>query len=385
MTSLGMPWNLTEAHGWGLVGVHTSLYLIDRGTPPVLLAEPMFGTMRPQTRERLMPLLETWRGIAAWIEQNKPPMVKLGEVDVLHPLGNGMVTHENRFQGRRNIGVIAFENTRLDERARAAGRSYDFMIAHSEYNVRLLQDAGIPDVRLTWQGIDPTEMYPVTRRGVFGNRFVVFSGGKLEFRKGQDLVVAAFRQFHQRHPDSLLVSAWFNAWPAVAMDMTESKLAPAPPRVANGRVQITRWAVDNGMPPEAFFDLGFLSRDRIANVLAECDAALFPNRCEGATNLVAMEAMACGLPVVISANTGHRDIIRDGACYPLLRQDPVPDPKGERQGWGESSVEEIVETLEAMYQNREEARRRGAAGMEFIQKERTWRKFAEAFVEAAER
>ena len=31
--------------------------------------------------------------------------------------------------------------------------------------------------------------------------------------------------------------------------------------------------------------------DKVAAALAECDVAVFPNRCEGATNLVAMEAM----------------------------------------------------------------------------------------------
>ncbi|MBF0334448.1 MAG: glycosyltransferase family 4 protein [Alphaproteobacteria bacterium] len=383
-----MPWNLSEVHGWGLVGVHTALYLIDRDTPPVLLAKPLIDTLRPQVRERIQPLVAGWHSIEAWMAQNKPQAVQLHDVDVMHPLGNGLQEDgaAMRFRGRRNIGVIAFENTALDANAVALGRSHDFIITHSHYNVDLLRDAGIPDVRLAWQGIDPTEIFPMQRRGVFGNRFLVFSGGKLEFRKGQDIVVEAFRRFHQRHPDALLVTAWFNAWPHLSMDMTESKIAKAPPRVVDGkRLEITRWALDNGLPPESFWDLGFMTRARIPVVLAECDAALFPNRCEGATNLVAMECMGCGVPVVISANTGHRDIIRDGMCYPLNDQRPVDDPRGDRRGWGESSVEETVEALEQIYQNREEARRRAALAMEFVHKERTWRKFAEAFVAEAER
>ena len=46
------------------------------------------------------------------------------------------------------------------------------------------------------------------------------------------------------------------------------------------------------------------------DVLRRADVALFPNRCEGGTNLVAMEAAAVGVPVVLSANTGHLDVIR---------------------------------------------------------------------------
>jgi hypothetical protein len=37
-------------------------------------------------------------------------------------------------------------------------------------------------------------------------------GGKLELRKGQDLVVAAFRVFRQRHPEARLIVAWHNSW-----------------------------------------------------------------------------------------------------------------------------------------------------------------------------
>jgi len=129
--------------------------------------------------------------------------------------------------------------------------------------------------------------------------------------------------------------------------------------------------------------LGFMTREQIAPVLADCAAAVFPNRCEGATNLVAMEAMACGVPVVLSANTGHRDIIRDDACLALTRQDAVPDATGARIGWGESSVEELVEHLETIYTDREAAGRRSCNAMRFILGERTWKNFAQSFVAAA--
>jgi glycosyltransferase involved in cell wall biosynthesis len=48
------------------------------------------------------------------------------------------------------------------------------------------------------------------------------------------------------------------------------------------------------------------------SVLQEMNVAVFPNRAEGGTNLVAMECMACGLPVILSGNTGHLDLIENG-------------------------------------------------------------------------
>src|SRR3546814_14756814 len=77
-----------------------------------------------------------------------------------------------------------------------------------------------------------------------------------------------------------------------------------------------------------------VAHDRLGVLMREADVALFPNRAEGGTNLVAMEAMACGVPTILSANTGHPDIVAEGACIPPRRQrpvgvdDPSPGPGG---------------------------------------------------------
>lgn len=272
----------------------------------------------------------------------------------------------------------------------ARARQYDRIVVHSTYNRQLLEIWGFDNVGLAFQGIDPTEMVEAEPSGRFGDRFVVFSGGKLEFRKGQDIVLAAFRAFRQRHPDALLVTAWQNAWPEVGMTMAESPLAPKPPRVLpNNMIDVKSWAMENGADEEGFVDLGFLGRHQIAGILADCHAAVFPNRCEGATNLVAMEAMACGVPVILSNNTGHRDLLKSPTqggdlCLTLDRQVPVADRDGSRFGWGESSVDELVEALERLYADRAAAKARAARAKTFIRTERSWRAFAEAFVDATQ-
>ncbi|NUB07880.1 glycosyltransferase family 4 protein [Azospirillum sp. Vi22] len=383
--NLALTWQLSEIHGWGLVGVHTALHLIDRGRPPLLLEKPLLSTLRPENREKLESLMDGHRQITAIAERSGDRMLGLNDCTVLHALGNGFVAgpFSARFRGSRNVGVIAFEDTRFDEDTLRRARSYDKLVVHSEYNRALLAEQGITDVGCAFQGVDPDELAPVPPARRFGDRFVVFSGGKVEFRKGQDIVLAAFRRFHERHPDALLVTAWHNPWPHTSADIAESPLVPCAPAVGdNGKLRIVEWAMDCGVPPEGFVDMGFLGRGQIAAILADCHAALFPNRCEGATNLVAMEAMACGVPVILSANTGHLDLIRDGNCLPLLRQDPVTDPDGRRRGWGESSVEEAVAHLETLYTDRTAARARADKARAFLRGERTWRAFAETFVTA---
>ncbi|MCF4129636.1 glycosyltransferase family 4 protein [Methylobacterium sp. SyP6R] len=384
--TLALTWQLSELHGWGLVGTHTCLHLLDEGRPPLLLCEPALASLRPRNRARIAPLVEDGRRIGAISAARGGRPLRLGGTVVLHALSNGMVWDEpsRLYRGERNIGVIAFEDTGLDAAAIERARGFDRIVVHSTYNRHLLRERGLTDVACIFQGVDPDELEPVAPRRAFGDRFVIFSGGKLEFRKGQDIVLAAFTRFHRRHPEALLVTAWLNPWPHTARGMAESRHAPVPVGVAEGRLDLEGWATANGASPGSVVDLGFLSRDRLAALFAECHAAVFPNRCEGATNLVAMEAMACGVPTVLSANTGHLDLIREGTCLPLLRQDPVPDPEGRRLGWGESSVEEAVAHLEALYRDRAAARDLGASGRAFVRAERLWSDFARAFTEAAD-
>lgn len=385
---LAITWNLSEMHGWGLLGVHTALYLVDIGRPPLLLEKPLMTTLRPANREKLEGLLKGYDTLSGIAAANPGKVLHLSEYDVMHGLANGFMAGpvSERFRGARNIGVIAYEDTKLTPEVLARACSYDAMVVHSTFNRRLLEERGVPNVRVALQGIDPSEIYPGSPDGRFGDRFVIFSGGKLEFRKGQDIVLAAFRRFHARHPDALLITNWFNAWPQTAMSIAESPHTPAAPRLdAQGRLDIAGWAAANGAPAGAVADLGFLARHQIAGLLWNCHAAVFPNRCEGATNLVAMEAMACEVPTVLSANTGHLDLIRDDQVYVLRDQKPVVNPDGGRIDWGESSVDELVERLEEIYADRAEAKRRAANAGAFIRGERTWRHFAEAFVEAVQR
>ncbi|MBY0431637.1 MAG: glycosyltransferase, partial [Rhodospirillales bacterium] len=226
-----------------------------------------------------------------------------------------------------------------------------------------LQDLGLDNVRFCPQGIDPSLFHPAPPTGFLADRFVIFSGGKLEYRKGQDIVVAAFRAFRQRHPEALLLTAWHNLWPQSVATLARSPHVSGPPEITEGNLQTTRWLCDNGLPPDSFIDLGALSNAATAPLLREADIALFPNRCEGGTNLVAMECMACGVPCILSRNTGHLDLTVEGACYALDRQLDIGTLAGlpSKRGWGESGIEEIVECLEAAWRDRDEARRRGAA------------------------
>ena len=95
---------------------------------------------------------------------------------------------------------------------------------------------------------------------------------------------------------------------------------------------------------------------------------MFPNHCEGETNIIATHAIACGVPSIPSANTGHLDVIEDGTCLSFTHQQPISlgGAESPTEGWRESHIDEIVDALETGYQDRYTARKTGAARANLI-------------------
>ena len=152
--------------------------------------------------------------------------------------------------------------------------------------------------------------------------------------------------------------------------------------VAGAWCEVAPWLMANGIEPEAVLDLGHQPHPVIAQVLREMDVAVFTNRCEGGTNLVAMEAMACGVPTILSANTGHLNLIGRDTCFPLERQRPLSVATSAFRGttlWGESDPDEVVAMLERAYDDRAEAARRGAVGAQLLA-QLPWAAQAEEFL-----
>lgn len=73
----------------------------------------------------------------------------------------------------------------------------------------------------------------------------------------------------------------------------------------------------NGLNPDKVITLPKKPSFQMPYIYKNTDIGLFPNRCEGGTNLMLMEYMACGKPVIASAQTGHADIIRHNNAFPI--------------------------------------------------------------------
>ena len=236
----------------------------------------------------------------------------------------------------RTVGYC-FTEWPLTDKAERTARQYDVLFAGSTWNTAKLLNAGIKQADTLIQGVDLDRFKPQSPSA--RNGFVVFSGGKYEFRKGQDYVIAAMRHFMKWHGDAVLITAWHNPWPQSALSMKNSWL-------------VNHESPMEGLPMDRVIQLPAMTNDKMAGIYGMAHIGVFPNRCEAGTNMVMAEFMACARPVIASYAHGQADIL-DNSQY-LLKSGSY-DPAG----WFNTNVSDILNHLEKAYTDRADAVMRG--------------------------
>jgi glycosyltransferase involved in cell wall biosynthesis len=382
MTTVLLNWQASNTFGWGIGGLYIFSHWSLEGNVQPIMGYPIkpedVMLIDPLRMSRIEPFIHKSNRACAEIDAKlkaEGPGLKIG-VPVIHGIGN-MFAKLNAIEGTRNIGRIFFEDTRTATAAREKAKNFDFIVAMCEWNAKLLRDNCDVEVVHNPEGIDTSLFCPGPRSNLMDpNRFYIFSGGKIEFRKGQDIVLRAFREFSKRHDDAVLVTCWQSPWPKFSENF-KGTLDHSLRLTPQGSLDISKWVADNGVDPKRIIEIPGVPNPIMPTVLREMDCAIFPNRCEGGTNLVAMETMACGVPVVIARNTGMADLIEDGNCLPLERQDKVDSrivsPSGwGTDGWGETDVEELIEAMERLYTSTQLRKDTAAKGVTAMAS-RTWK------------
>jgi glycosyltransferase involved in cell wall biosynthesis len=163
---------------------------------------------------------------------------------------------------------------RLDSEIEAA----DELIVLSSFQARTFEEEGVAGSRLHLVplGVDVGVFRPLpqSRGGVFTIGFV----GQVTQRKGISYLLKAFESLPRRDVRLLVVG-----------------------RPVGPRKPWTRARVEHRLP---------VARSSLPKVYAEMDVVVLPSLIEG-FGLTALEAMACGIPVIVSENTFGSDIVVD--------------------------------------------------------------------------
>ena len=300
----------------------------------------------------------------------------------LNDLNLGLWLGEIRSE--KTIGYTFYLGTPLTRVALDSARTLDLIIAGSTFCEEQLHSEGITQTNTIIQGINPRIFNPCCNsKSLLKDRFVIFSGGKFEFRKGQDIVMRAFKIFSDKHPDALLVNSWFNLWEFSLNTMAASDLIDFKFNAESYMTSMNTLFHINGIDPGRVITLPIKPPPLLANIFKNTDIGLFPNRCEGGTNLMLMEYMACGKPVIAASRTGHADIIRNDNAFNLVNCGRVAGGSPGFAGWVEPDIDEIVSALERAYDDTDLCRQKGKAAGEFLSG-LTWEKAALKFYKAAE-
>ncbi len=291
------------------------------------------------------------------------------------------VTFEPLFEkarGTHNYGYTFFENE-LTEKSVENAKRYDVIMAGSTWCRNRMRDKGINNGRVLIQGIDPNLFFPIDSE-TDPDRFVIFSGGKFELRKGQDILLRAVKILQDKYTDVYLVNCWVNMWPDSLRQMTSSPYLDFSYHAdASWNDLMRRTYLDNGLDPDRIFTMGLMPHNQLRSLFKQTDIGVFPNRCEGGTNLVLMEYMACAKPVIATFASGHMDIVNDKNAL-LLQQlksiNMVGDDGALIGRWKDPSLEELVAQLEYAYHHRHALRKFGVqAGTDLQQ--HTWQRCSE--------
>jgi glycosyltransferase involved in cell wall biosynthesis len=304
---------------------------------------------------------------------------------VFQPLADHDFNATSEARGWKNLGYTFFEFPNLlTAKTMENAKRYDVVFCGSTWCLERMRERGITNGKVLVQGVNHEVFKPPTgndrvniRTGTTrptDGEFWIFSGGKFEYRKGQDLVLAAFKEILKTHPKARLITAWQNAWPLTMESMRESPHIKFELRGDRWSEQLGHLCDINGIPKDRVLTLpGIIPNERMADIYRQCDLGLFPNRCEGGTNLVLMEFVACGRPAVIGHLTGHSDVFGAGmfGCR----------PKFGRDHWAEYDVAEIVEEVQHWIgRPAKELEEHGAAGARAMQRW-TWERAARTILE----
>jgi glycosyltransferase involved in cell wall biosynthesis len=181
-------------------------------------------------------------------------------------------------------------------------RRSDYVIAISAEIRAQLLERGVAEARI--QGIpnavDTERFHPVTvedrqrlraKLGLPPARTILIFSGRLSRAKGLPMLVEAWPELVRRHPDAYLVIVGSGK---LSFDDCESSIREI--------VRVRRLEDSIRFAGES---------DRVYEYLQAADLFVFPTEYEG-FSLALVEALACAMPVVVTAVGAAPDLIRDG-------------------------------------------------------------------------
>jgi GT2 family glycosyltransferase len=261
--------------------------------------------------------------------------------------------------GRYKVGFTMLETDRIPKDWVRQANLMDEVWAPSTFNAQTFLDSGVSTpIYVIPLGVDPDHFnpklscHPIT--GVY-TFLSIFEWGE---RKMPELLLKAFNDEFRSSDDVILLCKILNVDPGVDV---RSQIAALNLRPGGGRIHVA----ENCLVPT--YQLGSL--------YCSADCFVLPSRGEG-WGMPIIEAMACGLPVIATDWSAHRDFMNTDNGYPLPIERLVPAqakcPYYAGFRWAEPSYYHLRRLLRHVFENQAEARAKGEKASQDVISNWTW-------------
>jgi len=318
------------------------------------------------------------------LEGYQPDAPYATDEPMLHLVSGGasfLPVNQNVWSRKRNVGWAYIEFPDQAKRnAPYAERYYDHVVGGSTWCEGRLKGMGIKSTSVALQGVDSNVFCP--KEGIGPDKdgkFYIFSGGKAEYRKGTDVVIAAFVALAPKYPDMHLIAAWGNHWIQTMDSLQATKLIRYFPALGgNWKDRMQGTLTVNGIASNRYTLVDMMPNWKMQEVYRKAHMALFPNRGEAGNNLQLCECMACGIPVAATTGTGHSDVVKPEHALCI-------GGKTVENDWVEPDLDEVIASVETLYKMGSIDRAiLGDKGMNFIRQNVTWERCAKDLLAVCE-
>jgi glycosyltransferase involved in cell wall biosynthesis len=236
-------------------------------------------------------------------------------------IGFGPIEHVATIVGSKRIALVLWETTVMPADKIGILSQMDEVWTLSNWGREILIRNGVDarKVGVVRAGVDVKKFKPALRTESTPRKFRFLCVGKWEARKGiEDLIRAFCAEFHPEEAVELVLHC-SNAF------VKEFNLEERIRFVAGERYR----SIMASQP---------VTLDGLVDLYNSCDAFVLPTRAEG-WGMPITEAMACGLPVIVTEYSAPREYLNQDCAYliPVERLVPVYDPDffAGKQDWGE--------------------------------------------------